>query len=163
MASRKKAEVLEICPTCHLPIDREAKPKKAKPKMSSDELHAFQALLDHYGKSYMAAAGVKPIINAATGKAAKDMLKDMAIEEAIDCVTAAFEDDWFRNNSRELYHIVRNANKYRRPIKPQPKLFVSSNSAVEIRVPIGHDPVEHRPSRADTKEVFAAFGFGKDD
>lgn len=79
-----------------------------------------QAVLSHYMLVYERETGSKPIITSRTGKAAKDLIKAMSLDEVCATIDKAFQDKWFVENSKELHFIAANANKYHS--KPEKQL-----------------------------------------
>lgn len=92
----------------------------------------FPELIALYFHLFRECTGMDPVMNVRTGKAAKDILKAMPLEEAEQCLRAAFEDHWFRDNSRELWHVANNMNKYRRPVPPKPVEYRSEPKPREL-------------------------------
>ena len=95
-----------------------APPKpKPEPKPPGD----YELLADHYHQSFIRVIGMKPVWTTRTGKALKDMLAAMSLDEAKACIDEAWCDDFFRDKQRELYFIAANMNRYRRILPPERK------------------------------------------
>lgn len=81
----------------------------------------YAQVIDAYQRAFIAKRGVKPGIDARTGKAAKDLLAIFPVADAIACIEAAFDDPWFAQHGGALWQIANNPNRFRTaPPKPLP-------------------------------------------
>lgn len=104
--------------------------KNAEPKDGSWK-DTHDAIIEHYRSCFERATGMTPDIDKREHKVAWELARKMTKEEAVDLIDAAFEDSWFVTNSRQLYAIANNVNKYKRPIRPQLPVFNSKEYAAE--------------------------------
>ncbi len=73
----------------------------------------YKELIAAWVTAYRLLKGVKPFIGPRQGKAAKDLLKAVGLEDALTCVTNAFRDEWFKSTGCDLWMIFSQVNKYR--------------------------------------------------
>lgn len=121
--------------------------KKKVPKAMATPKGDFSEVLRHYFCVYEKYCGVAPVMSARTGKAAKDMLKCMSVEDIKGVIDVAFEDDFFRDKIRELYYIAMNANKYRRasaPVTAAPAEMPDTLSPFDVGEPVIDEELSKR-------------------
>lgn len=80
----------------------------------------FQRVIACYAECYASAKGAKPAITARTGKAAKDLLAQLGVEDACAVIRGAFTDDFFARTRGELWDISNGPNRFRRVPAPAP-------------------------------------------
>lgn len=114
-ASKQTKQVASICLKQNEPIDH--RPEAIDHIVASKKPTApegYQELVTAWHTAFTTAKGCSPVVNGRNGKAAKELLRAVGLEVALECVANAFADDWFRNNSSgDLWAIASNVNKYR--------------------------------------------------
>lgn len=90
-----------------------AKPSKSSATDTTPAPSAHRELLETYRAEFHRERGKYPVITARTGKAAKNLLELMPLEEAKTVVRRAFEDKFFCEKLGELHQIAAAPNSYR--------------------------------------------------
>lgn len=71
-----------------------------------------QPIIGAFIKQYEAARRVQPVITPRDGKSAKELLKLLGVERAIEAIENAFEDAWFASKVASLHVIAADPNRY---------------------------------------------------
>lgn len=136
-----------------------AKPKQNSVALSSP-LHSnnkkeicgptdHQKVLNHFHDTFFRLKGSKPVITSLEGKAAKQLLELLEVDQIIPMIERAFDDPWYVKNKSTLHHIASYPNQY-----------IGSQTAIEPPEPevvyFKPDPQPlDRPDPEMVKEFFA--------